>query len=100
MIKSKWVSGVHEGNVVSFLDGKRFFIHLRPVLMPKTYPSGDIEDRHGRRVLTVLIDDAQKVEDHMYEALAQVKHDDVVVLIYASDETRMAALAVLGLGEA
>jgi len=97
-IKSKWGSGVHAGKVVSVLDGKRFSIHLRSVL--ETHPLGDIETRQSQRVLTVLIDNAQKVADHMSEAFAQVKRDDVVVLLCAGDEIRMAALAVLGLCDA
>jgi hypothetical protein len=33
----------------------------------------------------------------MSESFAHAKSDDIVVLLYTNDETRMAALAVLGL---
>jgi hypothetical protein len=36
----------------------------------------------------------------MSEPFAHAKRDDVVVLLYASDEARIAALAVLGLSDA
>jgi hypothetical protein len=80
------------------VDGKRVFIHLRTALA--THSLGNIAARQGQRLLTVSIDDAQKVADHMSETFAHVKPNDVVVLLCASDETRMAALAVLGLCDA
>lgn len=97
-IKSKWGRGVHAGKIVSVVDGKRVFVHLRSAL--ETVNLGDIAARQGQSVFTVLIDNAQKVMDHMSEPFTYVKPDDVVVLLCASDETRMAALAVLGLCDA
>jgi hypothetical protein len=93
-IKSKWGSGVHAGKIVSVVDGKRVFIHLRTAL--ETHSLGNIAARQGQRLLTVSIDNAQKVADHMSEPFTHVKPNDVVVLLCASDETRMVALAVLG----
>ena len=58
---------------------------------------GEIAARPSQRLLTVSIDNAQKVADHVSESFAHAEPDDVVVLLYTSDETRMAALAVLGL---
>jgi len=97
-IKSKWGSGVHAGKIISVKDGKRVFVHLRSAL--ETLYLGDIAARQGQSVLTVSIDNAQKVMDHMSEPFTYAKPDDVVVLLCASDETRMAALAVLGLCDA
>ena len=96
-IKSKWGNDVHAGKIVSIVDGKRVFIHLRSAF--ETHSSSDIAGRRGQRLHTVSIDNVQKVADHMSEPFTHVKPDDVVVLLCASDEARTAALAVLGLGE-
>ncbi|MCU1314765.1 MAG: hypothetical protein JWN63_87 [Candidatus Acidoferrum typicum] len=94
-IRSQWGIGVHAGKIVSVVDGERVFIHLRSAL--ETYSLRDIAARHSQRLFTVLIDNAQKVADHMSESFTHVKSDNVVVLLCSSDETRMAALAALGL---
>ncbi|MFL9990078.1 hypothetical protein SAMN05444172_8278 [Burkholderia sp. GAS332] len=97
-IKSKWGRGIHEGKVVSVVDGKRIFIHLRSAM--ETHSLSNMAARRGQKVLTAAIDNVHKIVDHMSEPFAHAKRDDVVVLLYASDETRVAALAVLGLSEA
>ncbi|CAE6751021.1 hypothetical protein [Paraburkholderia haematera] len=97
-IKSKWGRGIHEGKVVSVVDGKRLFIQLHSAM--ETLSLGKIATRRSQSVLTVAIDNVQKIADHMSEPFIHAKRDDVVVLLYASDETRMAALAVLGLRDA
>jgi hypothetical protein len=97
-IKSKWGRGVHEGKVVSVVDGKRIFIHLRPAI--ETHSLGNMATRRSQSVLTAAIDNVHKIADHMSEPFTHAKRDDVVVLLYASDETRIAALSVLGLGDA
>jgi hypothetical protein len=97
-IKSKWGRGIHEGKVVSVVDGKRLFIHLHSAM--ETLSLGKIATRRSQSVLTVAIDNVQKIADHMSEPFTHAKRDDVVVLLYASDETRMAALGVLGLRDA
>ncbi|ANB77036.1 hypothetical protein AYM40_33515 [Paraburkholderia phytofirmans OLGA172] len=99
-IKSKWGRGIHEGKVVSVVDGKRIFIHLHSAI--ETHALGKIaaSQRQRQRVLTVAIDNVQKIADHMSEPFIHAKQDDVVVLLYASDETRVAALGVLGLCDA
>jgi predicted Rossmann-fold nucleotide-binding protein len=94
-IKSNRGTGVHAGKILAFVNGKRVFVHLRSAL--ETHSLGEIAVRQSQRVHTVSIDNAKKVADHMSESFAHAKRDDVVVLLYTSDETRMAALAVLGL---
>jgi hypothetical protein len=98
-IKSAWGIGAHAGKIVSVVNGERIFIHLRSTL--EIPALGDIAARHSQRPLfTVLIDNAQKVADHMSESFTHVKPDDAVVLLCTNDEARMAALAVLGLCDA
>lgn len=97
-IKSKWGRGIHEGKVVSIVDGKRIFIHLRSAT--ETHALGNMATRLSQSVLAVSIDNVQKIADHMSEPFTHAKRDDVVVLLYASDETRRAALTVLGLCDA
>ena len=97
-IKSRWGSGIHEGKVVSVVDGKRIFIHLRSAM--ETQSLSNMAARRGQSVLTAAIDNVHKIVDHMSEPFAHAKRDDVVVLLYASDEARIAALAVLGLSDA
>jgi hypothetical protein len=94
-IKSKWGTGVHTGKIDSVVDGKRIFIHLRTEL--ETRSLGETAARQSQRLLTVSIDNVQKVADHMSDPFTHMKPNDVVVLLCASDATRMAALAVLGL---
>jgi len=96
-IKSKWGDDAPSGKIVSVVDGKRVFIHLRSAL--ETHSLSDITGRRGQRLHTVSIDNVQKVADQMNEPFSHVKPDDVVILLCASDEARTAALAVLGLGE-
>ncbi|WP_147394051.1 hypothetical protein [Paraburkholderia sp. BL23I1N1] len=97
-IESKWGRGIHQGKVISVVDGKRLFIHLHSAV--ETLSLGKIATRRSQSVLTVAIDNVQKIADHMSEPFTHAKRDDVVVLLCASDETRRAALAVLGLGDA
>jgi hypothetical protein len=97
-IKSKWGRGIHAGKVVSIVDGKRIFIHLRSAT--ETHALGNMATRLSQSVLAVSIDNVQKIADHMSEPFTHAKRDDVVVLLYASDETRRAALTVLGLCDA
>ncbi|RKF36458.1 hypothetical protein [Paraburkholderia fungorum] len=97
-IKSKWGRGIHKGKVVSFVDGKRIFIHLHAAI--ETLSLGKVAARRSQSVLTVAIDNVQKIADHMTEPFTHAKRDDVVVLLYTGDETRTAALAVLGLRDA
>lgn len=94
-IKSKWGSGVHAGKVVASVNGKKAFIHLHSA--PETPPMGDLVVLQNQAVLTVLIDNAKKAADHMSEAFIHMNSGDVVVLLCASEESRMAALSVLGL---
>jgi hypothetical protein len=61
---------------------------------------GDIATRQGQSLLIVAIDNVQKIATHMSEPFTHAKPDDVVVLLYASDEARIAVLAVLGLCDA
>ena len=96
-IKSKWGNDVRAGKIISVVDGKRVFIHLRSAF--ETHSLSDIASRRGQRLHTVSIDNVQKAADQMSEPFTHVKPDDVVVLLCASDEARTAALAVLGLGE-
>lgn len=97
-IKSKWGRGIHEGKVVSVVDGKRIFIHLHASV--ETLSLSNIAARRSQSVLTVSIDNVQKIADHMSEPFTHAKRDDVVVLLYENDETRTAALAMLGLRDA
>jgi hypothetical protein len=97
-IKSKWGRGIHEGKVVSVVDGKRIFIHLHASV--ETLSLGNIAARRSQSVLTVSIDNVQKIADHISEPFIHAKRDDVVVLLYENDETRTAALAMLGLRDA
>jgi hypothetical protein len=96
-IKSNRGTGVHAGKILSFVNGKRVFVHLRSAL--ESHSLGEITARQSQRLLTVSIDNARKVADHVSEPFAHAKPDDVVVLLYACDETRTAALAVLGLSD-
>ncbi|NPT47797.1 hypothetical protein GNZ12_42200 [Paraburkholderia sp. 1N] len=97
-IKSKWGKGIHEGKVVSVVDGKRIYIHLRSAM--ETHASSHMAAGRGQRVLTAAIDNVHKIVDHMSEPFSHAERDDVVVLLYASDEARIATLAVLGLSDA
>lgn len=97
-IKSKWGRGIHKGKVISVVDGKRIFIHLHPAI--ETHSLGNMAARQSQSLLTVAIDSVQKIADHISEPLTHAKPDDIVVLLYAGDETRVAALAVLGLPDA
>jgi hypothetical protein len=94
-IKSKWGSGVHAGKVVASVNGKKVFIHLHSA--PETPPLGDLVVSQSQAVLTVLVDNAKKAADHMSEAFIHMNSGDVVLLLCASEESRMAALSVLGL---
>jgi hypothetical protein len=94
-IKSNRGTGVHVGEILFFANGRRVFVHLRSAL--ETRSLDERAARQSQRLLTVSIVTAQKVADHVSESFAHAKPDDVVVLLYTSDETRMAALAVLGL---
>jgi hypothetical protein len=94
-IKSKWGSGVHAGKVVASVSGKKVFIHLHSA--PETPPLGDLAVSRSQAVLTVSIDNAKKAADHMSEAFIHMKSGDLVLLLCASEESRIAALAVLGL---
>ncbi|SEF11390.1 hypothetical protein SAMN02787142_7693 [Burkholderia sp. WP9] len=97
-VKSKWGRGIHEGKVISVVDGKRIFIHLRSAI--ETHSLGKIIARQSQSLLTVAIDSVQKIADHISEPLTHAKPDDIVVLLYANDETRIAALTILGLPDA
>ena len=94
-IKSNQGTGVHAGKIVSFVNGKRVFVHVRSSL--ETHSLDDIAPPQNQSLLTVSIDNAKKIADHMSEPFGHAKADDVVVLLCACDETRTAALAVLGL---
>ncbi len=94
-IKRSWGTGVHAGKIISFVNGKRVIVHLRSALESQSL--GEVKARYSKWLLTVSIDNAQKVADHMSESFVHAKPGDVVVLLYTSDEIRMAALAVLGL---
>jgi UPF0288 family protein (methanogenesis marker protein 3) len=94
-IKSKWGSGAYAGKVVAVVDGKRVFVHLGSTL--ETPALDDAASHQSQNVLTVLIDNAKKAADHMSEAFIHMNSGDVVLLLCASEESRMAALAVLGL---
>jgi hypothetical protein len=96
-IKSKWGRGVHEGKVVAVVDGKKVFVHLRSTF--ETPASNETAMRRSQRVLTVLVDNVKKVADHISEPFIHAKSGDVVVLLCASEETRAAALNVLGLSD-
>jgi len=96
-IKSNRGTGVHAGKILSFVNGKRVFVHLRSAL--ESHSLGEVAARQSQRLLTVSIDNAQKAADHVSEPFAHANPDDVVVLLYACDETRTAALAVLGLSD-
>ncbi|QIE26116.1 hypothetical protein SBC1_46110 (plasmid) [Caballeronia sp. SBC1] len=96
-IRSNQGTGIHAGKIVSFVNGKRVFVHVRSSL--ETHALDDIAPSQNQSLLTVSIDNAQKIADHVSEPFAHAKPDDVVVLLCASDETRTAALAVLGLQE-
>jgi hypothetical protein len=97
-IKSNRGTGIHAGKILSFVNGKRVFVHLRSALEADSL--GEIAARENQTLLTVSIDNAQKAADHMSEPFVHAKPDDVVVLLYACDETRTAALSVLGLHDA
>jgi hypothetical protein len=97
-IKSNRGTGIHAGKILSFVNGKRVFVHLRSAV--ETHSLGEVAARESQNLLTVSIDNAQKVADHMNASFAHAEPDDVVVLLYACDETRSAALSVLGLRDA
>jgi hypothetical protein len=97
-IRSKWGRGEHAGQIISVVNGKKIFVHL--CSSREAYSAGNIAANPGQMVLSVLIDKAQRAADRISDPFIYARSNDVVAIVCENNECHMAALAVLGLGDA